>query len=55
MAMPTQGSSHDDVMSQLNGALSRDANWRAGRIFSLVYFAGEDVAQVIRDAYSAAI
>jgi len=55
MPMPAQGSSHDEVMSQLNSALSGDANWRAGRIFSLVYFAGEDVAQVIRDAYSAAI
>jgi glutamate/tyrosine decarboxylase-like PLP-dependent enzyme len=55
MALPTKGSSHDDVMSQLDRALSGDANWRAGRIFSLVYFAGEDVAQVIRDAYSAAI
>lgn len=55
MALPAQGSSHDDVMSQIEGALGGDANWRAGRIFSLVYFAGDDVAQVIRDAYSAAI
>ena len=32
-----------------------DANWEGGRIWSLVYFAGEDVADVLRDAYSAAI
>jgi len=55
MKFPKEGSSHDDVMSRIDGALSGDANWRAGRIFSLVYFAGDDVAGVIRDAYSAAI
>ena len=55
MALPRQGLSHDDLMSQLERTLSGDANWRAGRIFSLVYFAGDDVAQVIRDAYGAAI
>jgi glutamate/tyrosine decarboxylase-like PLP-dependent enzyme len=55
MTFPKQGSSHDDVMSRIGEALEGDADWRNGRIFSLVYFAGDDVAQVIRDAYSAAI
>jgi len=55
MTFPKQGSSHDEVMASINEALASDADWRGGRIFSLVYFAGEDVAEVIRDAYSAAI
>jgi glutamate/tyrosine decarboxylase-like PLP-dependent enzyme len=55
MTFPKQGTSHDDLMAQIGENLSADANWRAGRIFSLVYFAGDEVAQVIRDAYSAAI
>jgi glutamate/tyrosine decarboxylase-like PLP-dependent enzyme len=55
MALPEHGIAHDDLMAQLSENLSADANWRAGRIFSLVYFAGDDVARVIRDAYGAAI
>lgn len=55
MIFPKQGSSHDDVMERINEALTADLDWRGGKIWSLVYFAGEDVAQVIRDAYSTAI
>jgi glutamate/tyrosine decarboxylase-like PLP-dependent enzyme len=55
MTLSKQGSAHDEVMASINEALSGDADWRGGRIFSLVYFAGEDVARVIREAYSAAI
>ncbi len=55
MSLPDKGLSHDEVLSRVNGALGGDADWRHGRIFSLVYFAGDDVSDVIRDAYSAAI
>lgn len=55
MLFPRQGSSHDDVIARINDALSADLDWRGGKIWSLVYFAGDDVAQVIRDAYSTAI
>ena len=49
------GKSADQVRTEIREALARDADWRGGKIWSLVYFAGEDVADVIRDAYSAAI
>jgi sphinganine-1-phosphate aldolase len=49
------GKPADQVRSEIREALLRDADWRGGKIWSLVYFAGEDVADVIRDAYSAAI
>ncbi len=55
MIFPKQGSSHDDVIARINAALSGDLDWRGGKIWSLVYFAGDDVARVIRDAYSTAI
>jgi glutamate/tyrosine decarboxylase-like PLP-dependent enzyme len=55
MTFPKHGSSHDEVMASIGEALEGDADWRHGRIFSLVYYAGDDVARVIRDAYSAAI
>lgn len=55
MQLPPDGKSQADVHAEIADALSRDADWRGGKIWSLVYFAGEDVAQVLRDAYSAAI
>jgi sphinganine-1-phosphate aldolase len=55
MTLPAKGRTTDEIRSEIREALSRDADWRGGKIWSLVYFAGEDVAEVIRDAYSAAI
>ena len=55
MTLPLYGRTTDEIRGEIRDALSRDADWRGGKIWSLVYFAGEDVAEVIRDAYSAAI
>ena len=55
MNLPERGASHEDVMARLHEALKGDADWRGGRTWSLVYFPGDDVAQLLRDAYSAAI
>jgi len=55
MDLPTQGKTSDEVSDSIREALSGDADWHGGKIFSLVYFAGEDVAAVLREAYSAAI
>jgi len=41
-------------MAQLGDAMAKDADWRGGRIWSLVYFAGDDVAALLKDAYSTA-
>jgi sphinganine-1-phosphate aldolase len=54
MQFPEHGTPHDEVMSRLREATSRDADWRGGKIFSLVYFAGDDVAEVLKEAYTAA-
>jgi glutamate/tyrosine decarboxylase-like PLP-dependent enzyme len=55
MPLPSNGKSREEVQEEIKEALSGDADWRGGKIWSLVYFAGEDVAQVLRDAYGAAI
>jgi glutamate/tyrosine decarboxylase-like PLP-dependent enzyme len=55
MQLPPDGKSRDQVSAELDAALTRDANWMGGRIWSLVYYAGDDVAEVIREAYSKAI
>jgi glutamate/tyrosine decarboxylase-like PLP-dependent enzyme len=54
MQLPKQGKSREDVHAEIELALGRDADWRGGKIWSLVYFAGEDVADVLKDAYTAA-
>ena len=54
MQFPERGDSKDQLMSRLREAISRDADWRGGRIWSLVYFAGDDVAEVLKEAYTTA-
>ncbi len=48
--LPRRGRSRDTVHDELVSLRSGDADWRSGRTFSLVYFAGDDVIDVIRDA-----
>jgi len=55
MPVPPQGKPANQISSEIQQALSGDADWRGGKIWSLVYFAGDDVATVIRDAYERAI
>ena len=54
MQLPEKGLSREEVHDQIETALGRDADWRGGKIWSLVYFAGEDVSEVLKDAYTAA-
>jgi len=54
MEFPEKGTSREDLTSRLNDAISRDADWRGGKIFSLVYFAGDDVAEVLKEASTTA-
>ena len=54
MNLPSNGKSREQVREEIEQALGRDADWRGGKIWSLVYFAGEDVSDVLKDAYTAA-
>jgi glutamate/tyrosine decarboxylase-like PLP-dependent enzyme len=55
MKFPQLGTPRDELRSRLQDAISRDADWRGGKIWSLVYFAGDDVAEVLKEAYTEAI
>jgi len=44
MQFPQKSASREEITPRITDAISRDANWRGGKIFSLVYFAGDDVA-----------
>lgn len=54
MKFPGKGTPRDDLTSRLQEAISHDADWRGGKIWSLVYFAGDDVAEVLKEAYATA-
>jgi glutamate/tyrosine decarboxylase-like PLP-dependent enzyme len=50
-ALP-RGRSRDEVRAALEALRQGDADWHAGRTFSLVYHAGDEVVSVLRDAVS---
>lgn len=54
MELPPNGKSAQQVHDEIAEALTRDADWRGGKIWSLVYYAGEDVSNVLKDAYNQA-
>jgi sphinganine-1-phosphate aldolase len=50
--LPRTGKTREGVKRALDEMRKDDADWRSGRTFSLVYFAGDDVIEVLRDAAS---
>jgi len=50
--LPRRGSSPEIVLEKLQARRGEDVDWRSGRTFSLVYYAGEQVMQLLHDAYS---
>ena len=50
MALPKQGLAREDVLGRMRERKQRDADWRGARTWSLVYPAGPDVDEMLRDA-----
>src|SRR6201990_2320288 len=50
--MPQRGLPRDEVMQHLIAMKQDDQDWRGGRVFSLVYSAGDDVHELLADALS---
>ncbi len=50
MELPKQGVPREQVIARMKERKVADANWRAGKTWSLVYPAGEDVDEMLRDA-----
>ncbi len=48
--MPEQGLPRNEVMQRLIAMKQDDQDWRGGRVFSLVYSAGDDVHELLSDA-----
>lgn len=50
--LPTTGATAKDVLERLRARRGDDARWKDGRTFSLVYFAGDDVTELLKQAYT---
>lgn len=50
MEFPQNGMSKDAVLAALKGRQGGDADWRRGRTFSLVYYAGPEALDVLYEA-----
>ena len=48
--MPEHGLPRGEVMQRLLAMKQDDQDWRGGRVFSLVYYAGDDVHELLADA-----
>ena len=48
---PAQGTSQEEIIKQLAQFSDKDANWKRGRTFSLVFYPGEEVAQLLYKTY----
>lgn len=50
--LPNQGLDKQEIFHQLNEFKKTDADWKRGRVFSLLFYPGEEAAAVMQDAYS---
>jgi len=51
--LPARGMSAESVQQAMRRLGEQDAKWRAGKTWSLVYFAGEHVTEVLKNAHNA--
>lgn len=49
--IPETGLQKAEILKQLDEFKKADADWKHGRVFSLVFYPGEDAANVVQDAY----
>jgi glutamate/tyrosine decarboxylase-like PLP-dependent enzyme len=50
--IPRHGLSRDEVLERLSAMKGADQDWRGGRVFSLVYSAGDEVHELLQSALS---
>ena len=50
MGLPQDGMSRDEVLAALEAMRTDDKDWRNGRCFALVFHAGDEVEEVVREA-----
>lgn len=53
LEFPPKGISREEILSTIQSMKTGDSDWKHGRMFSLIFNAGEDVARVAEEAYTA--
>lgn len=52
MPIPRHGTPKDELLARMETLRAADADWRRGRTFSLVYYAGEEIESLLARAYT---
>ena len=52
LSLPKKGKSKEEVLSLLRSFKAGDSDWHDGHLFGLVYYAGKEVEDMAREAYS---
>jgi len=52
LLFPTQGRPKDEVLAAMQSARQDDVHWREGKAFSLVFAAGDQVSELLKEAYT---
>lgn len=50
--MPRKGRSSNEVLNAMSELKKEDVQWEDGRVWSLVFHAGEEISQFLKDAYT---
>lgn len=53
LTIPARGVAHEQLFQRMNDLRQGDADWKAGRTFSLVYYAGPEHQSLLEEAYRA--
>lgn len=48
--LPTKGMARDTVFSMMEEVRQKDIKWKEGKAFSLVFYGGEEINNMIKDA-----
>lgn len=50
--LPEKGLNKQELLARLQSFKANDANWHEGKMFGLIYYAGEEVEEIVREAYA---
>lgn len=52
MKIPQIGQSKENILNTMRALRDHDADWKSGKTWSLVYYAGEDILDLLQKAYT---
>lgn len=51
ISLPSRGVSREELLHQMRSMLPGDFDWKGGKTWSLVYYAGEEITALLEEAY----